>query len=162
MQSLLDWHVFLSHLKPFTGNFCDIAHSYKLFTYQYFRYHHFLFLSKSFRHLLLAFTYRWIAWHILTPVSFPTINNKIVNGDTIDHYPSRSELTSTIHPHIFLWTPLDFISPEKVFPKAEGGTIMELEEWPKLNLQEYWSKVLKNSTILAHSTILVSVLCALI
>ena len=40
--------------------------------------------------------------------------NKMVNEHTVDYTPpSPSELTSRIHPLIFLWTPKEFIfSPE--------------------------------------------------
>ena len=39
--------------------------------------------------------------------------NKMVNEHTVDYHPSPSELTSRIHPLIFLWTPKGFIfSPE--------------------------------------------------
>ena len=38
---------------------------------------------------------------------------KIVNKHTVDYHPILSELTSRIHPLIFLWTPKGFIfSPE--------------------------------------------------
>ena len=37
----------------------------------------------------------------------------MVNEHTVDYHPSPSELTSRIHPLIFLWTPKGFIfSPE--------------------------------------------------
>ena len=39
--------------------------------------------------------------------------NKMVNEHTVDYHPSPSELTSRIHPLIFLWTPKGFMfSPE--------------------------------------------------
>ena len=38
--------------------------------------------------------------------------NKMVNEHTVEYQPSPSELTSRIHPLIFLWTPKEFISPE--------------------------------------------------
>ena len=38
--------------------------------------------------------------------------SKMVNEHTVDYHPSPSELTSRIHPLIFLWTPRGFISPE--------------------------------------------------
>ena len=38
--------------------------------------------------------------------------NKMVNKYTVDYHPSSSELTSTIQPFIFLWTPKEFISHE--------------------------------------------------
>ena len=38
--------------------------------------------------------------------------NKVVNEHTVDYHPSPSELTSRIHPRIFLWTPKEFISLE--------------------------------------------------
>ena len=34
---------------------------------------------------------------------------KMVNEDIVDYHPSSSELTSRIHPLIFLWTPMGFI-----------------------------------------------------
>ena len=40
--------------------------------------------------------------------------NKIVNKNTVDYHHSPSELTSTIHPLIFLWTPLGFIALEYI------------------------------------------------
>ena len=36
----------------------------------------------------------------------------MVNEHIFDYHPSPSELTSRIHPLIFLWTPKEFISPE--------------------------------------------------
>ena len=36
----------------------------------------------------------------------------MVNKHNVDYHPSSSELTSRIHPLIFLWTPKGFISPE--------------------------------------------------
>ena len=38
--------------------------------------------------------------------------NKIVTKHAVDYQPSPSQLTSRIHPFIFLWTPKGFISPE--------------------------------------------------
>ena len=38
--------------------------------------------------------------------------NKIVNKHSVDYYSSLSQLTSRIHPLIFLWTSKGFISPE--------------------------------------------------
>ena len=38
--------------------------------------------------------------------------NKMVNKHTVGYHPSSSQLTSRIHPLIFLWTPKGFISPE--------------------------------------------------
>ena len=38
--------------------------------------------------------------------------NKMANEHTIDYRPSLSELTSRLHPLIFLWIPKGFISPE--------------------------------------------------
>ena len=35
IKSSLDWEVSLIHSDLFTGNFCDIAQPYKLFTFQY-------------------------------------------------------------------------------------------------------------------------------
>ena len=40
--------------------------------------------------------------------------NKIVNKNTVDYHHSPSELTSTMHPLIFLWTPLGFIALEYI------------------------------------------------
>ena len=37
--------------------------------------------------------------------------NKTVNEHTVNYHPSPSELTSTIHPLIFPWTPKGYISP---------------------------------------------------
>ena len=34
------------------------------------------------------------------------------------------------------------------FSQQKGRRIMELKKWPKLNLQQYWSQVLINSTFL--------------
>ena len=36
----------------------------------------------------------------------------MVNEHIFDYHSSPSELTSRIHPLIFLWTPKEFISPE--------------------------------------------------
>ena len=36
----------------------------------------------------------------------------MVNKHTVDYHPSPSELTSRIHPLIFLWTLKKFLSPE--------------------------------------------------
>ena len=69
MKSSSNWDVFSNHLKPFLGRFCDNAHQYRLFTYQYFKFYS-LFLSWSFMYLLLAFTYQWIAWHISLLILF--------------------------------------------------------------------------------------------
>ena len=153
--------------------------------------------------------------------------NKMVNEHTADYHSNPSELTSRIHPQIFLWTSKGFISPEcflnffsslydppwlwesfnlrllestfvsqkigfllmlpsKTFPQVliittqaegnflfppkiypplppypqeSGGRIMELTKWPKLNLQEYWSQVLINSTSFATFTYLICFLC---
>ena len=40
------------------------------------------------------------------------------NEHTVDYHPSPSELTSRIHPLIFLWTPKGFISAEYFFLKS--------------------------------------------
>ena len=37
----------------------------------------------------------------------------MVNEHFVDYQPNPSELTSSIHPLIFLWTPKEFISPER-------------------------------------------------
>ena len=37
--------------------------------------------------------------------------NKMIKKLTVDYDPIPSELTSRIHPLIFLWTPKGFISP---------------------------------------------------
>ena len=39
----------------------------------------------------------------------------MVNKHTADYRPSHSQLTSRIHPLIFLWTSEGFIFPEKYF-----------------------------------------------
>ena len=75
MKSSLNSDVPSTHLKLPKGNFWDIAHPYKLFTSKYLRYDYFLFMSWSFMYLLLAFGYRWIAWHIPPLIPFFTINN---------------------------------------------------------------------------------------
>ena len=36
----------------------------------------------------------------------------MVNEHFVDYQPNRPELTSSIQPLIFLWTPKEFISPE--------------------------------------------------
>ena len=41
--------------------------------------------------------------------------NKMVNKHTVDYHPSPSELTSRIHPLIFLWTSKGFIIYSKCF-----------------------------------------------
>ena len=38
--------------------------------------------------------------------------NKRVKEHTVDYHPNLSELTSRMHPRMFLWTPKGFISPE--------------------------------------------------
>ena len=38
--------------------------------------------------------------------------NKMVNEHTVDYHPSPSQLTSRIHPFIFIWTPKRFVFPE--------------------------------------------------
>ena len=38
ISSLLNWDVFSTHLKPYTGNFWDISYPRKLFISQYLRY----------------------------------------------------------------------------------------------------------------------------
>ena len=38
--------------------------------------------------------------------------SKMTNKHTVDYHPSPSQLTSRIHPHVFLWTFKGFISPE--------------------------------------------------
>ena len=38
--------------------------------------------------------------------------NKMANEHTVHYHPSSSEITSRIHPLIFLWTPKGFTSPE--------------------------------------------------
>ena len=45
MKSSLNSEISLTHLNSFTGNICDIAHPYKLFTSRYLRHHDSLFLS---------------------------------------------------------------------------------------------------------------------
>ena len=41
--------------------------------------------------------------------------NKMVNEHTVDYYPSLSELTSWIHPLIFLWTSRGLYSLQNIF-----------------------------------------------
>ena len=53
--------------------------------------------------------------------------NKMVNKHTVDYHPSPLQLTSRIHPLIFLWTPNGFISPElflNFFPKPVYSTMV--------------------------------------
>ena len=87
MNSL--WNLNFSFLRwnPSTRKFCDIIHSYKLLTSQYIEYNNYLFTSKSFRYLLLAFAYRCRTWLIppLTPVS--TINNMLTSINN-SNFPS--------------------------------------------------------------------------
>ena len=45
-------------------------------------------------------------------VNLPVKINKMVNEHTFNYHPRLSELTSRIYPHIYLCTPMDFISPE--------------------------------------------------
>ena len=75
MKSSLNSDNFFIHLKPFTGNFCGIAHSYKLFACKYIRYDDSMFLSQFYIYLLFALAYLCIAWHIPPLVPFSTINN---------------------------------------------------------------------------------------
>ena len=52
--------------------------------------------------------------------------NKVVNKYTVDYHPCLSQLTSTIHTLIFLWT-LRGLSPESFlifFPKPQYSTIV--------------------------------------
>ena len=37
--------------------------------------------------------------------------NKVLKKHAVDNHPSLSELTSRIHPLMFLWTPKGFMSP---------------------------------------------------
>ena len=57
MKSSLNSEIYATHLRSFTGSFCDIAQPYKLLTSHYLRYDYFLFLSYSFIYLLLDFVY---------------------------------------------------------------------------------------------------------
>ena len=41
--------------------------------------------------------------------------NKMINEHTVNYHPSPSELTSRIHPLIFLWTPRGFIFTPECF-----------------------------------------------
>ena len=54
MKSSLNSEISSTHLKSFTGNFCDIDQPYKLFTSHYLRYDNSLFVSYSVIYLLLA------------------------------------------------------------------------------------------------------------
>ena len=47
--------------------------------------------------------------------------NKMVNKHTVDYKPSTWQLTSRIHPLIFLWTPKGFFSPESFLIFSETG-----------------------------------------
>ena len=80
MKSLFHWDVSSTHLKSFTGTFCDIVHPFKLYMSQYVRYDYLKylniwFLSQFFMYLLLPFTYLWIASHIPPLIPCCTINN---------------------------------------------------------------------------------------
>ena len=75
MESSLNWDVSLTHLKPSNCNFWGITHLTKLLTCKHLRHNDSLFLSNYFMHLLLAFSYRWIAWHSPFLIPFSTINN---------------------------------------------------------------------------------------
>ena len=51
--------------------------------------------------------------YIWYSISIPQVEiNKILNQHSVYYHPSLSELTSRMHPLIFLWTCKGFISPE--------------------------------------------------
>ena len=75
IKSSLNWEISSIHANLFTESFCDIAQPYKLFKSKYLRYGDYLFLFQSFIFLLLVFAYRWIAWHIPSPIPFSIINS---------------------------------------------------------------------------------------
>ena len=82
MKSSLNWDVWSTQYKPFTGKLCGIALRYKLFGSWYLRYDYSFFLSWSFMYLLLVFRYQWITWHILPLMFFCTINNMCISASS--------------------------------------------------------------------------------
>ena len=60
------------HLKPSTGNFFDISYPQRLLKSQHMRYDDSLLRSWSSMHLLLAFGYLCMVWHLLSLMVFST------------------------------------------------------------------------------------------
>ena len=75
MKISLNLDNFSTHLKPFTVNFSDIAHPYKLLASKYSIYHDSLLLSYFFIYLLFALAHLCMTWQIPPLVPFSTINS---------------------------------------------------------------------------------------
>ena len=75
MKRSLNFNNLFTHLKPFTGNFWDIAHPYKLFASKYMRYDDMILLPQFFIYLLFALAYLYTAWHVPPRIPFSTISS---------------------------------------------------------------------------------------
>ena len=74
--------------------------------------------------------------------------NKMVNKHTVDYHPSLSELTSSIHPLIFLWTSKGFFFPE-YFLKLFSN--LYIPPWLRKNFKFMVVRLLEN-TFLSQKT----------
>ena len=75
MKPSLNWDKVFTHLKPFTGNFWDIAHPYKFLVSKYGRYDDMVSSLQFFTYLLFALADICIAWQIPPLIPFSTINS---------------------------------------------------------------------------------------
>ena len=73
MNLSLNLDKFYTQLKPFTSNFWDIAHSYKLFASKYIRYDDMISLLKFFIYLLFTLGHLSTAWQIPPLIPFSTV-----------------------------------------------------------------------------------------
>ena len=71
-ELFIKFRTFFFYLKPFTGNFWNIAHPCKLYASKYWKCDYSLILSKFVIYLLFAFEYLCVAWHIPPLIPFST------------------------------------------------------------------------------------------
>ena len=84
MNISLNLDKFFTHLKPFTGNFCDIAYPYKLLASKYVRYDDVTSLL-FFINLLFALAYLCVAWQIPLLVPISTINSISISANNSNY-----------------------------------------------------------------------------
>ena len=84
MKFLLNFDSSFTHSKPFTGNFWDIPHPYKLFASNYSRYDD---IMAFFIYLLFALAHLCTARHIPHRMPFSTINNISISVNNYNSTP---------------------------------------------------------------------------
>ena len=71
----------------------------------------------------------------------------MVNKHTVGYHPSSSQLTSRIHPLIFLWSPKGFISPESFLNFFLNLYYTKVEE----KFQIYGVKIIEHLLIFTYT-----------